>query len=256
MPVEHATRRELRLLRAYTLVSTITLGALALTAFRRAAERPRFEEVDVERINVVEKDGRVRLVIANEARSPAVVTGRRTLGASGGRPGMLFYNDEGDENGGLVFRGRRDSTGRVSAAGHLSFDQYGQDQVINLEYEEGDGRRQQGLTVLDRPPQDFFAINARRDSINRMPDGPAKEAARREWALWQGGAPFGAPRLFVGRDPRKAAVLDLKDQYGRSRLRLAVDSLGASRIEFLDDSGRVTLRLPNAAGRDGASAGR
>jgi hypothetical protein len=80
-----------------------------------------------------------------------------------------------------------------------------------------------------------------------MPEGPAKEAAWKQWALWQGGAPFGAPRLFLGRDTQKAAVLDLKDQYGNSRLRLAVDSLGASRIEFLNDSGRVTLRLPDSA---------
>jgi hypothetical protein len=50
--------------------------------------------------------------------------------------------------------------------------------------------------------------------------------------------------LPVGRDQLKAAMLDLKDQYGRSRLRLVVDSLGESRIEFLDDSGRVTTRLP------------
>jgi hypothetical protein len=55
---------------------------------------------------------------------------------------------------------------------------------------------------------------------------------------------FGAPRLFVGRDKQRAATLDLKDQYGRSRLRLVVDSLGESRIEFLDDSGRVVTRLP------------
>lgn len=77
-----------------------------------------------------------------------------------------------------------------------------------------------------------------------MPHGPAKDSASRAWVLWQGGAAFGAPRLFVGRDQSKSAVLDLEDQTGRSRLRLAVDSLGAARIEFLDDSGRVVHRLP------------
>ena len=108
-----------------------------------------------------------------------------------------------------------------------------------------EGKHSQGLTILDRPPQMYFEINARRDTIQRMPEGPAKEAAWKQWAEWQGGAAFGAPRLFMGRDARKAAVLDLKDQYGRSRLRLTVDSLGASRIEFLDDSGHVSLRLPD-----------
>lgn len=244
MTTDNATRAELRLLRAYTLLSTTLLGILAIAAFRRAREPTRFEEISVERINIVEKDGRVRLVIANDPRSPAVITSGRTLGTPGGRPGMIFYNDEGDETGGLGFRGRK-VNGKVSAFGHLSFDRYGQDQVIALTYQEEDGNHQQGLTILDRPPQSYLEIQARRDTIRQMPEGPAKEAAWRRWVEWQGGAAFGAPRLFVGRDTRKAAVLDLKDQTGRSRLRLAVDSLGAARIEFLDDSGRVTLRIPD-----------
>jgi hypothetical protein len=243
MTTPNALHRELRLLRAYTILSTTVLGILAVTAFRRAGDTTRFDVIDVERINVVEKDGRVRLVIANQERSPAVISEGKPLGKPGGRTGMIFYNDEGDENGGLTFRGRK-VNGVVSASGHLSFDRYGQDQVINLEYDEGGGTHSQGLTILDRPPQTFRQIRAARDTIVRMPEGPAKQEAWKQWSLWQGGAPFGAPRLFVGRNAQKAAVLDLKDQYGRSRLRLAVDSLGAARIEFLNDSGRVISRLP------------
>lgn len=122
---------------------------------------------------------------------------------------------------------------------------YGDDQVIALTYQEEAGRLSQRLTTLDRPPHGFVAIKARRDSIARMADGPGKDSALQAWIAWQGGAPYGAPRLFVGRDQRNAARLDLKDQYGRSRLRLVVDSLGESRIEFLDDSGHVRIRLPS-----------
>jgi hypothetical protein len=240
-------RQQLRVLRGYTIASTVLLGVLALTAFSRAGDKARFEEIDVKRINVVEEDGRIRLVIANDTRSPGVAVSGRTLSKPGGRAGMIFYNDEGTENGGLIFRGRK-VNGVVSAAGHLSFDRYGQDQVIALTYREGGGRHSQGLTILDRPPQTFEEINARRESWRHMPEGPAKEEAVRQWVAWQGGAAFGAPRLFVGRDTMKSAVLDLKDQTGRSRLRLAVDSLGAARIEFLDESGRVTSRLPDTAG--------
>jgi hypothetical protein len=243
MKTGDSTQRQLQILRVYTLASTILLGVLSLTAFR-ASQKQRFTEIDVERINLVEKDGRVRLVLANSERSPAVIVSGRTLGKGGGRAGMIFYNDEGDENGGLIFGGLK-TNGQVSAGGHLSFDRYGQDQVIALTYQEGDGKHSQGLTILDRPPQTYVEINARRDTIRRMPEGPAKEAAWKSWVEWQGGAAFGAPRLFVGRNSEKAAVLDLKDQNGRSRLRLAVDSLGASRIEFLDDSGHVSFRLPN-----------
>jgi hypothetical protein len=251
---EYPTRRELRWLRLHALVSTAMFAVLVLGGFHRASEKVRFDEVDVERLNVVEKDGRVRLVLANAERSPGVILSGRSISQSGGRAGMIFYNDEGDENGGLIFRGRK-VDGEVSAGGHLSFDRYGQDQVIALTYQEEKGRHSQGLTILDRPPQSYLEINARRDSINRMAEGPAKEAARRAWVAWQGGAAFGAPRLFIGRNTGKQAVLDLKDQTGRSRLRLAVDSLGAARIEFLDDSGRVTHRLPDE-GRTTPGVGR
>jgi hypothetical protein len=88
-------------------------------------------------------------------------------------------------------------------------------------------------------------VIARLDTIRRMPEGPAKAAARAKWIADQGGAPFGAPRLYVGRDTTKAAIVDLKDRLGRSRLRLLVDSLGAARIEFLDTAGHVTHQLPD-----------
>jgi hypothetical protein len=173
-----------------------------------------------------------------------VISGGRTLVKAGGRTGLIFYTEDGIENGGLTFRGQK-VDGVVSAGGHLSFDRYGQDQVIALTYQEAGGKHSQGLTILDRPPQPWHEINARRDTILRMANGPAKDSAWKAWVLWQGGAAFGAPRLFVGRDAAKTAILDLKDQSGRSRLRLAVDSLGAGRIEFLDDSGRVVQRLPD-----------
>ena len=234
---------KLTLLRANLAVSSALLIVLVLGAFRRNTTTARFDELTVERINVVEKDGRTRLVIANTDRSPGWVEAGKVLTTPGHRPGLIFYNDEGDETGGMIFRGRK-ADGKVSAAGHLSFDRYGSDQVIVLEYEEEDGKHQQGLSILDRPPQRFTEIHARRDSISRMPDGPGKDSALKAWIAWQGGAPYGAPRLFLGRDQRRAATLDLKDQYGRSRLRLVVDSLGEARIEFLDDSGRVRDQLP------------
>jgi hypothetical protein len=239
--VRHGAR--LTLLRANLAVSSALLIVFVLGAFRRDTRTARFDELTVERINVVEKDGRVRLVIANTERSPGVVEAGKQLTQPGHRPGLIFYNDDGIENGGLIFPGRV-VNGKVDAAGHLSFDRYGQDQVISLEYDEEQGAHKSGLTILDRPPQNFTTIKARRDSISRMPDGPAKDSALKAWILWQGGAPYGAPRLFVGRDQRKAATLDLKDQYGRSRLRLVVDSLGEGRIEFLDDSGHVREQLP------------
>ena len=62
-------RRELRLLQAWVVATTAGLAILGMSWLGEAqATRTRFTEIDVERINIVESDGRVRLVIANGAR--------------------------------------------------------------------------------------------------------------------------------------------------------------------------------------------
>ena len=238
------SQTELRLLRTYAFVATATLGVLALAAFRRDGGDARFDTITVERINVVEKDGTVRLVISNKGRSPGqVLHGKRFLPDGQRQAGMVFYNNAGDENGGLIFGGWREN-GRVNAGASLTFDQFEQDQVVALQYTDEQGRRSQGLTVLDRPDVPLDSVIARDEMISHMPKGAARDSAIQRFVAYQGGVSYGAPRLFVGRDASKSAVVRLADRFGRPRLRLVVDSAGAAGVEFLNDSGRVTRRLP------------
>lgn len=83
-----------------------------------------------------------------------------------------------------------------------------------------------------------------RDSIDPLPNGPAKTAARERWAALRNGVPLRATRVYIGRDATQAAVLNLFDRNGKPRLRLRVDSLGMASLEFLDETGTVTSRLP------------
>jgi len=61
---EAQIRRELRLLKAYALATSVLLATVTLAAFGRSAHE-KFSEIDVERINVVEPDGKYRFVISN-----------------------------------------------------------------------------------------------------------------------------------------------------------------------------------------------
>jgi hypothetical protein len=234
-------RRELRILRWYVLVTSAIWGVLALAAFTRAGQRARFEEIGVERINVVEKDGRLRLVISNESHSPAPLDkGKPFLTAMAGtRPGLIFYNDEVTEAGGLVFDGARRADGRTSAYGHLSFDQYDQNQVVFLQYRDNNGARRMGLTVADRPDASFARYFMVRDSLLALPASPARDSAVRRWRRERVGDTESTLRVFVGRDTAKVARLALADGRGRPHLTLSVDSAGAARIDFLDEGGRI-----------------
>lgn len=240
---------EVRALRWYALATTILFGVLLTTAFKHSPVPTRFEEIDVERINIVEADGRVRMVISNRSRSPAPLShGKPFLVASAGtRAGMIFYNDEQSENGGLTFSGARRADGQYSASGHLSFDQYDQNQVVYLQYLDSNGKRHEGLTLADRADASFADYIATRDSLRRLPVGSARtEALRLLDEPRSGQLPPGTAvqRVFVGRDTSKTARVTLSDRSGHPRLALSVDSLGNARIEFLDGAGRVTSVFP------------
>jgi hypothetical protein len=101
--------RDVRFLKRYAMGSTLAIVVLIASAFSRdgAGRREKFTEIDVERINVVEPDGHYRIVISNRPRSLGPVYKGKPFGyAGGGRPGIIFFNDEGTENGGLTFTGR------------------------------------------------------------------------------------------------------------------------------------------------------
>jgi hypothetical protein len=235
-------RREVRALRWCTIGGVGLLGLLFVTGFQPAVERARFSEIDVERINVVEKDGRQRMVIANRERTPGPIHhGTPFAYGPGRRAGMIFYNDEGTESGGLVFTGKEDGGGNYSSTGSLTFDQFNQDQVVALQHIDNNGRRRQGLQILDRPAVPVWEMIDRIEAIRDMPAGAARDEATKEFQEYTGGIGGGVTRLYVGRTPEKASVVDLHDPAGKSRLRLAVDSLGNARIEFLDEGGRADL---------------
>jgi len=238
-------RRELRLLKGYGLVVTALLGTLSIAAFRQSAQKTRFTEIDVERINIVEPDGSFRMVISNRPRSIGPIYKGKPFGYPGGtRPGIIFFNDEGTENGGLTFTGRKREDGTYTSSVGMSFDQFNQDETLTLRYSDESGRKTSAITIAERDERDIYDLIMQRDSINRMTDSTARIAALQRLMGPRNGVPLAAPRVYLGRDRSRAAVLNLFDPNGKPRLRLKVDSLGAASLEFLDEQGMVTARLP------------
>src|SRR5215470_3396598 len=119
-------------LQVYAFAVAAVLAVLLMSGFQNTSGT-RFGEITVERINIVDKDGRNRMVISNDSRMPGPMIRGELLAPNSGRTGVLFYNEEGTENGGLIFSGRK-VDGKVRAVGSLTFDQYEQDQTIALQY--------------------------------------------------------------------------------------------------------------------------
>ena len=233
------------LLKAYSALMTVLVGLLTLSAFRQSAQKTRFTEIDVERINIVEPDGKLRMVISNRPRSIGPIYKGKPFGYAGGtRPGIIFFNDEGTENGGLTFTGRRHEDGSYSSTVGMSFDQFDQDETLTLRYTDENGRKASAITIAERDERDIYDLIMRRDSINKIADSVARNAALQQLFGPRNGVPLYASRVFLGRSRDRSALLNLSDPNGRPRLRLRVDSLGKASLEFLDENGAVTAHLP------------
>lgn len=188
----------------YSAVLSTLFAVVLLTG--ATGRRSQFDQIQVHRIDVVEPDGTLRMVISNKDRlPPVIVKGKEHPEFGEPRPqaGMLFYNDEGSENGGLIFGGRKNEKGEiVDSGGSLSFDKYGANQVVQLAGVDDKTARFAGLAISDQK--------------------------RRVW---------------VGRTDDGNASVSLMDSQGRPRITIQVTKDGAPSLLFLDEKGQVVRRF-------------
>lgn len=229
-------RTKLRILEIWAVVSLVVVAAIGFSA---AANDDRFEELTVERLNVVEKNGQLVMVAANSSHMPDPVINGKAWKTE--RPaGMLFYNGLGDENGGLVF-GAVEGGGKYGAYHGLSFDKHKQAQAMALVYNDHSGKYRAGLQIWDRPETPLSEILIEREKIAKMPDGPDKKAAQEKLDKKN----FSPSRIYLGKNAESESELTLYDANGKPRLRLFVAADGSAGIDFLDSEGKVVSSVPS-----------
>jgi hypothetical protein len=238
--MRQSLRRQLRFLRLYAVANTLVMIVLATSAFRQAAPPQKFGEVTVERLNVVDADGTLRLVISNKDRMHPGQMDGKVIDRPRPVAGLLFFNEAGDEVGGLAFTGR-EVNGVPQANASIMFDQYKQDQTIGFSYSESNGRRSAGFQVWDRSDTRLSELIEKLNAANKIADRAERDKAI---AAIRAAAPPAPRRVFVGKNSEKAATVALADGDGKPRLTLTVDAAGNPRIEFLDATGKVVSRLP------------
>src|SRR5436190_14474729 len=204
--------RDVRFLKIYAAVATFISAGFLLSAFAFQENRKqKFEEIDVERINIVEKDGQLRMVISNRERQhPGVIEGKVISRPNGRPPGMIFFNHRGDEAGGLVF----DENGGNGDGHFLSFtfDKFRQDQTIGIQHLESDnGQYYAGLRIWDRPQTSAADFMTRDETIQKMPNGPERDAALKELAQER----FAPERISIAKSLDKSATVILSDAKGK-----------------------------------------
>lgn len=239
--------RTIRFLVVNAVLGWALLGTLLVTSFS-SEERLRVDEIDAERVNIVGADGEPVMALAHRGRIPGPTFGGREYprGLADGRQhlsGIIFFNDQGDEVGGLIYNGIPRDSG-WSAVGHLSFDQWKQNQVVALQYVDHSGRSRAGLRVWDRPDdvpiEDFFEIALERFEAE---DEAVRDSLADEIRAMRERGDLGVERMFVG-SREASALVELRDTRGRVRARLYVDRDDRARLEFLDEAGEPSAVYP------------
>jgi hypothetical protein len=215
----------------------VALAALVFAAFQASPAKTRFTELDVERLNVVEPDGQLVMAIANTSRLPEPLIAGKTVKSGRTGPGIIFFDGKGWEVGGLTYGTVQKADGTFGAGGHFSFDQFRNDQVVFLSYQDDGTHKRSGLFVVDR------ARTPTIDQYLAMRDEAAKSSPEARKALEEKMRAAAAQRIFVGSDD-ETAMVRMRDRAGRDRLRLVVGPDGAPKLEFLDESGKIVQTLP------------
>lgn len=225
-------------------ILTITVGVLLIVLVVFGIElfngdKASAAELTVQRLNIVEADGTLRMVISNkEKQHPGAIDGK-DLPKRERDAGMVFFNDKGDECGGLMYSGDKNGAGMV-----YSIDQYKNDQIMQLQYSQnGENKkiRSYGFKLWDR--RDDFTMGQLVSHFDSLKLDNSSKAYRDEVARLKAKGYLGTERLFLGKAKNGQTGLFLSDNKGKPRLKIYIDSLNRPVIQTLDEKGAVASTL-------------
>jgi hypothetical protein len=242
--------KELIFLRTFAMTAAVSSSFFFFSSFKESGYQ-KFETIDVQRINVVEADGTVKLIVTNAGLFPngqEKINGRNTNVDRKKRAGMLFFNEDGIECGGLIYDGAKKEDGHSSGLS-LTFDQYDGDQVMQLlTTDSGSGDQRfvsSSLVFNDRPAKETQQRTAEIMSELAELRKSDPEAFKTKYAEYKAQEVLGgAPRIMLGKSRSQNNGLFLFDDQGMPRAMFYLDKNNNPKLEAFDEQGNVTSSWP------------
>jgi len=203
----------------------------------------RFSKIEAERLDILDKDGKVKITLFNEDNiPPAIMDGIDILPGhrqDDSMSGLMFYNTEGDECGGLIYGNEVDENGDYDAFASLTFDKYKQDQVVQMAYGGRNGKHSYGFSIFDRPNKNLGEMIKKINQIEKsnLSKIDKEEELSKEYE-------GNVQRAHMGKTENGDVSMQLMDSKGKPRIRMVVDENDIPKIEFLDEKGEITYKLP------------
>ena len=228
-------QRRIRFLTLYVILSQLVLVAVVLAAFLLKGRTETLDELTVRRINIVDESGiNLRMVISNETRQHPGILGGQELPSRERPAGIIFFNTFGDECGGLVYDGHEQEAGLV-----LSVDQFGDDQIMQLQYMEDTQNklRKYGLQLWDYPKDNMF--HERMERFEAWEDITDSNTRLKLYNEMKADGLLMEDRLFLGKDFNKDVGLFIKDSEGNVRIKIYVNQDNTPVIALYDKYGNL-----------------
>jgi hypothetical protein len=234
-----------RFLVIYSGCLTIMFAITILCGFSELQQMKRFDEITVHRINIVEPDGTIRMVLTNKDAAPGVyIKNKEYAHDTRHSAGLLFFDDEGTEDGGLIYGLTKDRNGHMSESNvHLSFDKYMQDQILTIDAGKDENKEYSELTMQDRGDYSILEGIEANHRISKLPE----DQQTAEWEKFNATHPGNHKRVVLGRSDDGSAVLRLKDRAGNDRIVMRVAPDGTPHLQLLDANGKIIDELPHEA---------
>jgi len=227
-------QNDIRFLKWYAAGTTVIVLYLFITKFLSQTDRLIAKELNVERINIVEESGELKMVISNmKKQHPGMVNGK-SLAPRQREAGIIFFNSSGDECGGLVYDGNKESAGLA-----LSVDQFHNDQIMQLQYaQEGTGdssKRHYGLKIWDR--SDKFTLAEQVALVDSLKALNQEEELNKRFKLLREKGLLGSERMFAGKNQEGEVGLFIRDDKGRIRIKIFCDNQNNPKMILLNEEG-------------------
>ena len=237
--------RKINFLTVYAVVSTLFISFFALSSFSEKDKIKEYDELIVKKITVVGEDNLPRMVLSNESRQHSGRMNGKEWEKRERPSGIIFFNNQGDECGGLVYQ-TKEKDGEIISGMSFTMDNYKDDQVIQILNDEhySDGRAfiKRGISINQYPVgSDIDERNNKLKQLKTIPDKKEQKEKIRELMQKEGAV----NRLFIGKTKGNSSGLFLAGPDGSPKMMIYVDEKGIPKIQTFGKNGEIKDFLDN-----------
>lgn len=237
--------KKVNFLMVYAIASTMIISFFTLSSFKDGGDEKRMDEIVAKKITIVGEDNLPRMVLSNENRQHSGRMNGKEWRKRERPAGIIFFNNQGDECGGLVYQ-TKEKDGKIISGMSFTMDNYKDDQVVQIlndeYYANGKSYIQRGININQYPTgTNIDDRNKRIEEINKIKDEKERELKLNE--LWK--KEGSVNRVFLGRTKGNSSGLFLSGPDGKPKMMIYVDENGNPKLQTFNDKGEIKDFIEN-----------